>query len=90
MQRSTNTMVEYSPGANVDYTPGQMAAGATAGVAVVVAAMVAAAFPVATVAAAAGAVTAVVVRRVRDRGPGARASRPPDDGGAGTNPVGAE
>ena len=83
-------MVEYSPGTNVDYTPGQMAAGATVSVAVVVAAMVAAAFPVATVAAAAGAVTAVVVRRVRDRGAGTRASRPPDDGGTGTNPVGAE
>lgn len=81
-------MVEYSPGTNVDYTPGQLAAGATVSVAVVVAAMVAAAFPAATVAAAAGAGTAAVVRRVRDRNSGTPVSRPPDDGG--TNPVAAE
>lgn len=83
-------MVEYSPGTNVDYTPGQMVAAATVSVAVVVAAMVAAAFPVATVAAAAGAVTAVSVRRVRGRGAGTPASRPPDDSETGTGPVAAD
>jgi hypothetical protein len=84
-------MVEYSPGSNVEYTPGQMAAGATAVIGVVVAAMVAAAAPVVTGAAVAGAVTAAVTQRVR----AARAPspRPPDDTGnrrADTEPVAAE